>query len=1060
MGLIKEDIVDRIISAARIEDVVKKSGVTLKKAGSSLQGCCPFHNDKTPSFHVTIVRNMYKCFGCGVAGGPVNFVMEREGKTYPEALKWLAEFYNIEIEYDDDKIGSLEKREARERYFTTSAAASEKYTSILLSLKEDHEVIKYLTDRGIDREVILDWRLGWAPDAWDTLTSYLQQQGHHDDAIDLSLVKKREKKDGYFDFFRNRIIFPILDKSGRPISFGGRLIADDPEKKQPKYLNGPETTLYQKSFALYGLSHAIQELRRTIFAYLVEGYVDVITMHRFDLVNTVAACGTSITDEQLSELKRHCEELALLMDADAAGLKSFKRTLPMALKQGFRTWVVPLPEKDDPDSFCIAKGKEAKAAIEELKTDALLWLATFEVKMTGGDPHKLNAVINEIAEIINQIPQPVIKQWYLDNFKDTGIKNKDLREAIKAIEARERKKMIKLSARNPNEGYELPMEVLKTDGSFEKYQGDILNYGLFFHRNRLYALRNDIFFEKVANFSIEIIQHMEDEKFPMKLIKITNEHGKARTFDKASKTFISIMAFKEMLSDFGNFKFDGNISDFDRLVSKLFDEMGDGRMITVLGQQPEGFFVFSNAAILGTEIIELDQYGCFEHAESSYYVPAGNIIYKHNNAKFTNEKRAILLNSKVTLKEYMHRMYQVHREHGITGILFSVATMFSDIIYERLGFFPIMFLYGEASTGKDNLIEACQAFFGRPQEALLLSSKSNTDKARIRVLAQFRNMIANFREYKVDDVIDEMLKGIWDRSGYKRGNIDSAFGTDTVPIDCSVMVSSNDYPVNDALITRLIAEEFMKNDFSEEEKTKYNELKEVILDGVSSITADILPLRGDVKQYFRKVFNEVATELKTHLGNIMVVDRMIQNVAVLGAIYKITEAKIPYPFSFEKWIEHANNSMAKQAQKRETGGEIQRFWDCFLMAVREKQDPIIEGREFKIEHDVLTINLAHVFPAYVRYYFQVYREKGASKGILMDKLKKSNGFKEVSSSTRFGYTKSSGYVFDLTKLHIKDSLLEVIDWKSRDREKQGWPSNNTPETPVAASSENDGQIPF
>lgn len=667
-----------------------------------------------------------------------------------------------------------------------------------------------------------------------------------------------------------------------------------------------------------------------------------------------------------------------------------------------------------------------------MRTDGVVWMAERQMAEVGNDGFKRSEALKEIARLIEAIPDTIVRGHYKEMVrKMLKVKNADMNAAFNQVEKEARKKFTQAAQRDDD--YELPREVVATGGSLESFEHDIRNYGVFEHRHVLYAVQNDRYFERISNFSIEIIQHMEDEKFPMKLVKMSNGE-KHRTFDTPSKSFNSLQSFKEMVTNFGNFQFTGKQGHLDMLIAKLFNEMGDGRMITVLGYQPEGFWCFQNCVVMADgEVVDLDEYGCFDYNGASYYIPAGNSIYQYMSGKFSSEKLAKRIESKVTIAQYLHMMKQVHQERAMNAILHTIATTFSDLIYEKCGFFPILFLYGEASTGKDNLIFSCQSFYGKPQKALLLTG-ANTEKARVRVSAQFKNMIVNMREYINEPKIVEYLTGFWDRSGYTRGTIDSPFGTETVSIDSSAIISSNEYPVDDALLTRLVVEEFMKNTFTEDEKMKYNAFTDVIQDGISSLLADIIMMREAFETEFREQYKIKGKEIRKDLSIIGVADRMIDNITVYAATYALAARAIKMPFDYDEWLDHAKLCLTRQARKRETGSVVTKFFEIFLDLVRDKNDPIIHEREFRINGSELSFNFRQIYTRYARHHRIVFNRAGLSQSEMMDKLRKSEAFMEMRKRERIGPgVQTSSLVFDMNQLSIAPDLEEIVHWKHNER---------------------------
>lgn len=673
--------------------------------------------------------------------------------------------------------------------------------------------------------------------------------------------------------------------------------------------------------------------------------------------------------------------------------------------------------------------------LRSVRMDGVFWFAEQQMNKAGDDPHGLAQSILEIARMLNEIKNITIRDAYQSDLrKEFKIRVADFKAAFDQIAKEKRKtRDNNISSRSTRaDDYELPKAVLASGGNFDMYESSIVNYGVFSHLNVIYAVNNPDsegkkHFKEVSNFTCEIINHMEDEKIPTRLVRIEN-HERVKVFDIPFDAFLSKNGFMKMVEAFGNFQFDGSEKDYLRLKSKLMDEMGDGRKIDVLGWQDEGFWAFNNCIVYEGEVLHLDKNGMIEVDGITYYIPSGNSIYKRNPNRFVNQKKVEYKQSSKTFKWLLAQGAKVHRERFYHAILFSIAGCFRDLIHGQLSWFPILFLYGDASTGKDNLVEFCQSLFGDPQEALVMTGRDNTAKAKIRELAQFQNMPAHFSEYKAEPETDDMLKKLWDGRGYKRGTIDSAFSNETVPVRCPIIVTSNNYPHNDAVITRLVAMEFHNKSFTQAEVDEYDLLKETLKKGVSGFLPEILSLREKFKTDFLKVYKEVTVIMKKDNRTLTMPPRMIQNVAVLGASMKIAQGKIPFPFSFDEWLSFALNSLEKQEEKRSSGGVVQTFFEILLDLMRDKHEPIEHELEYRITDSQLMLRISHIHSKYSRKHYATHRESGLSKSVLIDSLKKCEPFIDDKDSIRYGKAKSSGMIFDLNLIH---NGAEILEWHEK-----------------------------
>ncbi len=329
--MITPDTIDKIMDATRIEEVVGEF-VTLKKRGVNLIGLCPFHNEKTPSFNVSPSKGIFKCFGCDKGGSAVSFLMEHEHFSYPEALRYLANKYNIEIEEEKPSAEQQEAMDEKESLFNLTAFAQQYFEKQLHESEEGKSVgLTYLKERGFSLEVIKKFGVGYCPDTWDGLTKEALKQGYKKDfLLKTSLSKSRDHM--LYDTFRGRVIFPIHNLSGRVLGFGGRIMTSD--KKRPKYINSAESEIYHKSKALYGIYFAKSPMASKDNCYLVEGYTDVISLHQAGIQNVIATSGTALASDQIRMIRRYTPNVTLLFDGDPAGIKAAFRSIDLIVEEG------------------------------------------------------------------------------------------------------------------------------------------------------------------------------------------------------------------------------------------------------------------------------------------------------------------------------------------------------------------------------------------------------------------------------------------------------------------------------------------------------------------------------------------------------------------------------------------------------------------------------------------------------------------------------------------------------------------------------------------------------
>lgn len=409
--MISRSTIDRVFESARVEEVIGEF-VQLKKAGSNFKGLSPFTDEKSPSFMVSPVKQIWKDFSTGKGGNAVSFLMEHEHYSYPEALKWLARKYNIEIEETEQTDEQKAQLNERESMFLVSNFAKEYFHDLMLnSLKGKAIGLSYFKERGFTDETIKKFDLGYCKDEWDNFTKAALDKGYdlkYLAATGLTIVKEKKQ----FDRFKGRVMFPIHSMSGRILGFGGRILTSD--KKAAKYLNSPESDIYHKSKILYGIYQAKKEIAKQDNCFLVEGYTDVISFNQSGLENVVASSGTALTADQIRLVSRLTKNITVLFDGDAAGIRASLRGIDLILEQGMNVKVVQFPDGEDPDSFAKSHShSELKTYLEDTAQDFINFKVSLLLKDSNNDPIKKAGVIRDIVFSISKIPDGIQREVYV-----------------------------------------------------------------------------------------------------------------------------------------------------------------------------------------------------------------------------------------------------------------------------------------------------------------------------------------------------------------------------------------------------------------------------------------------------------------------------------------------------------------------------------------------------------------------------------------------------------------------------------------------------------------------
>nr|DAW40346.1 MAG TPA: DNA primase [Caudoviricetes sp.] len=1046
--MIKSSVIDKLYEAdlcQAIGRVYTDASYKIRNNGTA-EGCSPFKNERTPSFKVSNVKNIWKDFGSGKGGTSIiDFIQAYKGVDFLEAVKLACEALNIPIEYEKETDEQKEKRTQKQSLTQILKKTAEIYRQNFVSLPPESEAKKYMLSRNFTDEILDNFGIGYALAG---LYEAFKEQAIVSDGEALGLLRKNNQGN-YYDFFKGRIIFPICDKYGHCVGFGGRILTND--KKQPKYINSAESDLFDKSNLLYGFHLARNTIANTGEVYLVEGYTDVMRMHQIGFANTIATLGTALTPQHLAQLKKLCRKVIIFRDSDSAGQTAAERDLQLILQAGLfaELVVIQSESKEDPDS--IGQRPEAVALIKASRTDAIVHLI--------GEAYR--TALNRYTAQHGQSKKPLLLPEDKKNLTELAgklvgcIPDDTTREAY----AEQLKELFKIKVASQQKKEEKPKNINNSprvqrgegsgiDGSLDNYvfpdevedpylyKNEIIEYGLFQHQNRIYTSagkEGKEYFMSISNFSIEIVQHMQDEKFPMKLIRICNIYGSEKIFDILSDKINSLPSFKNVVTSFGNYYFSGTPSQHERLLRYLFDRMGTGRKISILGWQTEGFWAWNNKIVIpqGEDIV-LDKTGLFNYQKTCYYIPSANANYENNAFMYGAQKRFKSTATSLAPPEYFRQMYKVHRSHAITAILFGIGAFYQDIIVAGTGFYPLLFLYGPASTGKDNLCEAVQSLMGIPQTAIQLEGGASTIKAQIREFSQFSNGISQLSEYKRGNPqIDGVLKGLWDRRGYKRGTIESPVATEEVPILSATILTGNDCPDAEALITRLLWEEMKQQEFDDEAKKQYNLLKDMCKKGISGM-ADFFIHKRD---FFADKFLETYREAKRNFtkGEVFknVPSRITDNLSVLRAVFSIFKNYWIFPFTEEEMLAHFEIMVDSQRKKIETDSAANRFWDCILVCMRLTQGEALRmGINLREEGGYLSFNFSTVYSIVQRQWFIQYRENAPSKTELRRQIKEAESFVGEDKAVRINLTinsPTSAIKVNINKLPIRAELIAEIE---------------------------------
>ncbi|MEI6682676.1 MAG: DNA primase [Bacteroidota bacterium] len=887
--MILQTSIDEVLSLD-VTDVIGKY-VKLTPKGNNHQGNCPFHKEKTPSFSVSPSKGFYKCFGCGKHGNAIGFVMDYKKIDFLSAVKAIATDHNITLlEEPRSKEASI-KFNRNEQLYTANKIALEWFQENLRS-KENEPAHAYVLGRW-NQETITDFGIGFAPEGWDGLKNFAKSKGVTEDIL-LETGLLSESKGKRFDYFRGRIMFPILSATGRVVGFTGRNFSGN--ETASKYFNTPQTGIYNKGKTLYGLHMAAKEIKERGFAYLVEGNADVIRLHQIGKINTVGSGGTALTREQIAELKNRVASVTLIGDSDGAGQTAVLKSGKLIIEAGMFCNVIELPkgaEKQDPDSF-FQDGEQFDQYAGEHQKDFIIWQAESQ-KEKCKSPDEKSKVIDELSWLITRLPVSS-HTLYIEQLSAKIKPKRAWEDSIRrflADEPRQEKK-------EPESA--IPSHVILSD--YEKY-GFYQDHNCYYFRTKNGPLRG-------CNFIMEPLFHVASVLNSKRIYRITNEHGYSQVIELLQKDLISISAFKLRVESLGNFLFEGTDADLNKLKRFLYEKTESCTEITQLGWQKEGFWAWSNGIFDG-EYKETDLNGIVVHKGKNYYLPSSSGIYKSEETLFVSERRFRHSPGKVSLFDYSSGLLQVYGDNAMFGLCFYFATLFRDHIAGQFGFFPILNLFGPKGAGKTEMAISLLQLFGNQAKG---PNITNTTKAALADhVAMFSNALCHIDEYKNNLEYEkiEFLKGLWDGTGRTRMNMDKDKKKETTSVYVGNMVSGQEMTTADiALFSRMIYLWFNKVEFNEKEKAAFNDLKAIEKHGLTHITHQILQHRSKFTQHYRENYDLASDELGKMLNGMVIEDRIFRNWLVIIAAYRTLKEEINVPWGYDDLLKIAAGKIILQ----------------------------------------------------------------------------------------------------------------------------------------------------
>mgnify|MGYP000157909528 CR=1 FL=1 len=955
--MISQESIEKVIQSASVVEVVGDV-VKLKKAGVNYSGNCPFHDEKTPSFTVSEAKGIFKCFGCGEAGNAVSFVMKYHRKTFPEAIEMLAEKYHITLERDSnyDAEAHKQKIEARDGIIQVNEFALEKFRSAMAQLPE--EVSAYIQSR-LTPDDIIEHQIGFAVGGGKILTTPIINSGRYEFGIKSGLIS--EKSGSAYDMFQNRVMFPIFNNEGRPVGFGGRIIGDG----QPKYLNSPENPAYNKSQVLYGLDKANKAIQKEKLAYLVEGYTDVIALHRHGYINSVGTCGTALTPDQVKLLKRYCKHVVLLRDGDAAGSKAAARDTELLVAEGFKVDVVIFETGADPDSYLGLAVPEVKMPLPK-SLDAIEWRVSQFFANVGDDAFLRSSAISSMVELLKKLKNELTRNQYLKN----------ICKAYKLQEAEIKKMFITTK---------MVEDLSEEDEALSRLnkpqKEEYMRYGFFEQRDGAktgYYFRNanGSSFTAKTNFVITPLYHVYggDNR---RMIIVTNGITPDEVIEMQSKDMLSMERFCAELYNQGYFlPREGFTRDhLLRIHNKIGNAYPRVYEITTLGWQPEGFFAFQNRVYKPGngkekgEIAEYNEYGIASVGDRLFLSPSLSKAQdglREGENLYENDLYLQYKESKINFSQWSELMANVYGKNAWMGIAWCVATIMKDIM-EKSARVPHLNPYGQKGSGKSEYGNSVQYLFFSGKDSFgdlykPMNLNQGTDFAFFNRYERFSNCPNVLNEFDENAIKDEWFRAIkssYDGEGREKGKGKNNQTTSQKIRSTTVIIGQYLGTKDDnSVLSRSLPLSFKLEDSRPDDQVMFfRKLKQHEEEGLSSLLCEIMDLRNEFSRSFGEIFFGHVKDMQQQLlsEGIQTIDRILKNVCMMVACIDIAGKHHTLPFSLDEFKAYGREFVKSLTKLITKTSKLAEFWKIVESLV--DMNVLEEGFDFDIKTGAMQVKI-------------------------------------------------------------------------------------------------------
>ncbi|MCX4285183.1 DNA primase [Duncaniella dubosii] len=909
-----------------IVDVVEHYGLQLKRSGSNYTCCCPFHNERTPSFSVSKRLNLAHCFSCGKSVGPVQFVMEQQGLEYRQAVEELAKAFGIPVEYEKDErtdadIAAEKKRESMRAILTL---AQNFFSEQFLSDSPEAQAARAYAYSRWDEEYCKQFGIGYAPRDSAVFIDYMKKQGADIGLLlELGLLGRNKENGNLYSMFRQRVTLPVRSRTRSMVTFSARYIGNNPDiMKRSKYMNLTDSPLFNKSETLFGIDVAAKAARECGHFVVVEGGPDVMRLQIIGVLQAVAPMGTALTAKHLAQMKRVCGSICFIPDSDApkgklygAGVSAVMKNGKLALANGFDVSVRELPCSEEDDENDVKR--DADSFITSLEVYNSLESAPFIVwyaqkRLKGADTSELQAeVISEVAELMLYISDENLREMYLDRLSKLVGKMKMWRDAVKRAGRRVKEA----------ENVKADCDGIKPEILASLRRRSIIP------KNGCYCVPDDDGnLNRCSNFLMFPVLHIKGSDCSTRILRILNERSEEDVLELTSGEIVNLRDFNKALIDRGNFFWRGDAKALTALQEHLVEVTPSASLIEILGWNPKlRFYAFSNGIYADGKFYPTDKLGVVSYDRYFYYLPAFSEIHADNEKGYSFERlfRCVPTGA-ATLHEFVELLVGAYGTGAMVSFAWTIACIFRDIIFERFKNFPVLNLFGRKGSGKTELARALSSLFYVLPESP--HSISNTTIPVIGyILSHARNSLIILDEYMNDmkDIRIDLLKGLW--GGTARSKMDNGIPL-TIPVLSGVILAGQYKPEDEAIFSRCIHLMYSETVFSDDKKRAYKKLKPLMDRGNMHMLLQLLNLRDIFEKGFFQAFDLTKNDVLVKLKEDRIEERILNNWLVALAAFRVIEPHIDVPFTYNDLFEAIVNGIRYQNDQIKKSSDTANFW--------------------------------------------------------------------------------------------------------------------------------------